>query len=605
MRILTICLLILLGLDLKAQQSCVPLNYEWMQESEAQMVQNQGLVLNGNLFKYDSDTALAALAPGDSMISADGIFSGSLIGSFPMQTSMRPWIEQGHPLRKNIVMQNAHDHYLPQQPFLGKDPGRHGPAWIRHKRMMHAVRKYHYQNSLLQIEREPQNGEPLFHLYIDPLFNMQYMNVNGDTSSSQFYINTRGVNAHGDIGSKVSFETSFWENQAFYPEYISDFAQASLVIPGQGRWKSFKQTGYDFASASGYISWSVCRNFNLQVGHGKHFVGDGYRSLLLSDNSFNYPYARFTGWIGKSKTIQYTAIYASLMNLKSISPVPVGTERLFQKKAASFYQLAMKIGRAGEISLFQGLVWTAADSSNRQCIRLAYANPLIFSALPGQGLSGSNNFLLGGTFRYDLLRTLRVYGQIMIDDLGKKGTVHHKTGFQLGLKYFNAFTLKHLHLQFEYNKVNPYSYAATDAAQSYTHYNQPLAHPLGANFSEMSASLQYKIGDFFLHARFSMAKLGTDSIDLVNYGQDPFKSDYFAYYPLPGTMITQGQGEKTSLTYIDLRIGYMVSYASNLNISLGFVSRNEETGATSTPTSYVYVAIRTSISNTYLDFFRK
>jgi hypothetical protein len=562
-----------------AQQSNLPLNYEWMQETEGQIVKNGGFPLNYTkpFYRADPSDTLAVIA---------------ILNVRPVHSSMRPMIENRSPLQKNLILNNDARLFQPK----AKESISGFPFWIRN---------YHRHNSLLQVERPAANGEPFFNLYIDPLLNLQYMNVSGDTTEPSFYINTRGVRAHGDIGHNVSFETSFWENQAFFPKYLADYSRAMLIVPGQGRWKTFKQTGFDFASANGYVSWAVCSYFNLQMGHGKFFVGDGYRSLLLSDNSMNYPYARFTGWIGKKKTVQYTSIYASLMNLRSISPIPVGTERLYQKKAASFHQISALIGDFGEISFFQGLIWNAADSTNRQCLRLAYFNPVIFTAPLGQGLSGRNNFLLGMTFRFDFLRAIRLYGQLMADDIGKKTTVHAKTGMQLGLKYFDAFTLKHLHLQFEMNRVRPYSYAATDPTQSYTHYNQPLAHPLGANFTEMSFYIHYKVGDFFLQARYSTAKLGADSAGYQNFGQDVFKTDYAAYYPATGTTYTIGQGQSHSINYLDLRIGYMISYASNLNIALGYVNRNMQTGATSTPTSYVYVALRTSLTNTYYDLFRK
>ncbi|MBI3510430.1 MAG: hypothetical protein HY064_07180 [Bacteroidetes bacterium] len=576
-----------------SQQANVPLNYEWIQESEARMVKSGGFSLDRRLMmNYEADSVLRSVF-GESEISLDSIARIS----FPMQTSMRPWIEQGHPLRKNIALQNAHDNYYV---FYCRDCGRyqHGTPHP----MIRWMKYYHDDKSLLQLEHEPQNDEPTFRLYIDPLLNLTYMNVSNDTSQSSFYINTRGVNAHGDIGTKISFETSFWENQAFFPKYISDFANGTQVIPGQGRWKTFKKTGYDYAMAAGYVSYSPCRNFNLQVGTGKHFVGDGYRSLLLSDNSFNYPFARLTGWFGPDKMFQYTTIYASLMNLVSNAPVPPGTERLYQKKAAQFDQLSMKIGRVGEISLFQGLIWTAADDRNKQCIHLTYANPVIFTSLPFYGLNNRNNYLLGGTFRFDLFKTIRLYGQGVIDDSGKE-PVHHKSGFQLGIKYFNAFTLKHLHLQFEFNRVNPYTYAATDSAQSYTHYNQPLAHPLGANFSELIFGLQYKIGDFFIQGRYEIANLGADSIN-SNFGQNIFHSDYSAYFPTTSGNFKLGQGVKTNVTYFDVHVGYMISYASNLNISLGYTNRNVMNNVNPERTSYVYFALRTSLSNTYYDFFR-
>jgi hypothetical protein len=517
---------------------------------------------------------------------------------FPLHSSMRPWIEQGHPVRKSVVIHNYSREYkirMDQKKL---------PGWIQN---------YHRQNSLINVEREPKNDEPVFRLYIDPLLNLQSMKMmedGNDTITGRYYINTRGITAHGDIGTKVSFETSFYENQAFFPGYIKDFANGTLVIPGQGRWKRFKTTGYDYAMATGYISYSPNRFFNAQIGSGKHFVGDGYRSLLLSDNAFSYPYARLTGWFGPNNMFQYTQIYASLMNLFSNSPVPPGTERLFQKKAASFTQLSVNIGRIAEVSLFQSLIWTAADERNKQCLRLAYFNPVMFTSVFDFGLNDRDNYSIGGTFHVDVLKTLRVYGQVVADDFGKG--VRHKTGFQLGVKYYNAFTLKHLHLQFEMNKVNPYTYSATDSMQAFTHYNQPLAHPLGANFIEYNGSLQYKIGDFFLHTRFSTATIGADTAGHI-YGQDVFVSDAFAdNTTFPGDQSSFpdnsrnyfGRGEKNTLSTFDVSIGYMISYASNLNVSLGFSDRKVQTPATIDHTRYVYVAVRTSLTNNYLDFFR-
>ena len=51
----------------------------------------------------------------------------------------------------------------------------------------------------------------------------------------------------------------------------------------------------------------------MQFGHGKHFIGDGYRSLFLSDNSFNYPFLRIETKLGK---LQYTNLYAELQDIQ-------------------------------------------------------------------------------------------------------------------------------------------------------------------------------------------------------------------------------------------------------------------------------------------------
>jgi hypothetical protein len=142
--------------------------------------------------------------------------------------------------------------------------------------------------------------------------------------------------------------------------------------------------------------------------------------------------------------------------------------------------------------------------------------------------------------------------------------------------------------------------------QAYTHYNQPLAHPLGANFSEINGSLQYKLGDFFLHTRFSQAMIGADTAGHI-FGQDVFVSDAFADNTnfSNGNTNYFGRGEQTTLTTLDVSVGFMISYASNLNVSLGLYDRKVQAGATLDHTRYVYVAIRTSLTNNYLDFFRK
>ncbi len=429
-----------------------------------------------------------------------------------------------------------------------------------------------------------------FILTIDPLFNFEFGRDYADSSKS-FYKNTRGALVRGNIGNQFSFESSFYENQATFVNYLKKFNDAYLIIPGQGRWKKFKDTGYDFAMASGYVMYTPSKHFNFQIGHGKHFIGDGYRSLLLSDNAFNYPFARLTTTFGK---IQYTNLYASFMNLSYGGvTTPKGTERLFQKKAASFQYLNWNAHSSIQLGLFQGLIWKASDSLNKQCIKLPFASPLIYTAAISEGLTGNNNILLGATFKLKFTNTFYVYGQYMLDDFGA-GFNTYKSGLQLGLKYFDVFGLKNLHMQLEGNSVHPYSYAATNATQSYTHYNQALAHPLGSNFSEAIIILNYKVGDFFTQAKFNFATTGFDELGL-NYGNNIFYSDTLN---VPNSQT----GDSRSLRIIDMHIGYLVNPATNLNIFVGISNRSSISPIENSQTNFVYFGIRTSLQNIYYDF---
>jgi hypothetical protein len=453
-----------------------------------------------------------------------------------------------------------------------------------------------------------------FQLSIDPLFNLEFGMDLADSSAEKLYKNTRGFLVRGSIGEKFAFESSFYENQATYAQYIDDYIDGTddlfpqtanyryAVVPGQGRSKDFKKNGYDYAMASGSISYSPIKLFNIQIGHGKHFVGDGYRSLLLSDNSFNYPFARLTTTY---KNIQYTNLYTSFMNLTNGGvKTPPYVERLFQKKTGSFQFLSVNLFQRLQIGLFQGMIWEAADTNNRQHTNFNTFNPLIGVNALAFGLHNKNNVLLGATLKLKITSSISLYGQFMLDDVYSnkgRGDIRKKYGYQAGLKYFDLFTIKNLHFQMEYNSVRPYAYASENAYQSYTHYNQALAHPLGANFYEMVGFINYRLNDFFLQLKANYALKGNDSLN-NNFGGNVFKADNL--FPIAQDLdnISTTQGLKTAIIYQDFHIGYLVNPVTNFNIVLGFTNRIEKTGKQTNTTQFVYFGIRTSIANLYYDF---
>ena len=438
-----------------------------------------------------------------------------------------------------------------------------------------------------------------FHLTIDPLFNIELGKDLQDSSNEKLYKNTRGLLVRGDIGNNFSFESSFYENQATFVEYIDNFNDTYKVVPGQGRWKRFKTTGYDYAMASGYFSYSPNKHFNFQAGHGKHFIGDGYRSLLLSDNTFNYPYARITSTFGK---FQYTNLYTMFMNLNYGGVLtPAYIEPLFQKKAASFQLLSWNANKRIQLGLFQAMIWQASDNKNKQHLNINYFNPLIGVNALNYGLNSTNNVLLGSTIKLKINSSISLYGQYILDNYGSNGSINNKSGFQVGLKTFDLFKIKNLHFQAEYNQVRPYAYAHKKTDQNYSHYNQALAHPLGANFKESLAFLNYRIGDFFTELKFNYAIIGADSVG-KNYGNNIFKSDNNSFYGVNSTNNEQGQGINRTLMYRDFKVGYLINPSTNLNIVLGISNRTESVSHNKTLTNFVYIGIRTSLSNVYYDF---
>ena len=423
-----------------------------------------------------------------------------------------------------------------------------------------------------------KSKENKYEFKVDPLLNIELGRAYSDTTNYlNTSTNTRGFIASGIIGKDFYFETMFSENQSFFPYYVSNLSNQTKIIPGQGRFKTFKSTGYDYAFSSGFISYQPTKKINIQIGHGKQKIGNGYRSLLLSDNAFNYPYIRLTTQWLKGK-IQYSNIYAVLMNLETGgAKTPPNTEPLFQKKAMSMQYLSFNLNKRINIGLFQNMIWGAADSLNRQHIDWQYFNPVIYTNLASYGLNNKNNILIGADLNIKLTQKLSAYGQFMADDLSNNTKLGNAIGYQIGLKYFDAFSVNNLFLQIEYNNVAEGSYnspVGTTSNQSYSHYNQTLAFTPGYG-KEAVALLDYKYKRFFLNAKLNMQWLTLNQYEFYNN------------------------------TISKLSLGYTINPAYNFNVSLSYNYRQQiftDFKASNNNTTFYTLSVKSNLYNTYYDF---
>jgi hypothetical protein len=425
-----------------------------------------------------------------------------------------------------------------------------------------------------------------FKLALDPLF---YFEAGQDSkhSDSLYYTNTRGVLIRGSIGNDFAFESTFLENQAVMVDYLSSFVRAWEVVPGQGRVKKFKNNGYDFANASGVITYSPFKHLNFMTGSGKLFVGNGYRSLLLSDNAFNYPYFKVNF---HSKKFSYTAAWASMQVIKNGRfTFNKLSEPIFTKKAFTFQYFSYRPIKRVEIGFYQAVMWKAQQPGNTS-FDFNILNPVIFAHTAQYNFDNNNNVMLGANLNVKITSSINLYGQVMLDDIS-----NNKIGIQGGLKYFDVAGIKNLYVQGEFNQVSAYSYSLPIAYQSFSHYNQALAHPMGANFTEIVGILNYRFKDFFASAK----------INLIDYGKDQF--GYYAGNTiirdyLPSDVQANTMQIKATTQIIDLKLGYLVNRASNLNIALGAMLRNHSSNINPLQTNYMYVSIGTTITNKYYDF---
>jgi hypothetical protein len=434
-------------------------------------------------------------------------------------------------------------------------------------------------------------------IVINPVFNFEGGYEKSDGANT--YVNTRGVFVKGQIGRHFSFYTDFVENQAVLPNYLDDFARQNEIVPGQGKRKNFGSNGHDYAQATGYISFNMAKYFNLQLGHGKHFIGDGYRSLLLSDVAFSYPYLKLSAsfW-----NIKYQVMWNKMLHLERDKSL--GDTRYPGKYGVSHY-LDWNVGKRFSLGLFSNVVWAEQDTVGQRGFDVNYLNPVIFVRPVEYSLGSPDNVTMGLNTKYVFSNHVTAYGQFVLAEFkfdevfsGDKWWAN-KQGFQLGVRTFDLLNIKNLDLQLEYNQARPYTYSHYTPIYAYGHYNQPMAHLLGGNFREGLGILRYRYRRLLFKAQLNKSMYGDDFGDGVSWGKNVF---------MPSTTRPQeygheiGQGLKTEVMNGQFSVSYLINPKNMFNIIGGVHWRHQSNDLSSQETQFVYLGIRTSLKNVYYDF---
>ncbi|MCR9171372.1 MAG: hypothetical protein NXI10_02695 [bacterium] len=429
-----------------------------------------------------------------------------------------------------------------------------------------------------------------YYLTISPAFNFSVGTDLKDTSNTRLTRNTRGFLIEGDLLDKVSFSTSFYENQATFARYASNyFADAgelylnqngyftqNAVIPGEGRTKDFKESGYDFGYAIGNVVYKPWRRLTIAVGNNSHFIGSGHRSLLLSDNSYAAPYFRID-WNVLEK-FQVRVLRAKLLNLLR-RPFTSSAESYYEAKGYSVNYLTWMPTEKLNVSLFEGVIWNRGDSVSYQS-----AHPLFYNPVPGiAGLLGSNevNSMIGINASWQVKEKHRFYGQVAVPNWK-----FERTGFQAGYRGYNFFGWNDFMFQLEYNYIPEEMYGSQNPRLNYVHYNLPLGHIRGDGIQEIlvRSNYEYKRAYVDLLVSFMM---------LQNYNPRGL---------LPtNALIDPGTEESFNTTNVQLEIGYRFNRKMNFSVFARSVIR-QSTAENPINGTIFQMGMRTAIINQYDDF---
>ena len=427
-----------------------------------------------------------------------------------------------------------------------------------------------------------------YQLFLSPIFNFSIGKDQTNLVDQRLFRNTRGYYLAGNLLNKLSFVSTFYENQAryslyetayflehgeLYPLDSGTYQSQNAVIPGAARTKPFKENGFDFSYATGQIIYQPFKNLTLSAGNAPQFIGVGYRSLLLSDNSLPAPHVRLKFTI-KSKW-EFNYMRMRLMNLVRKSAAS-SAEAYYDPKALSINYITYNFNPNFSLSFFEGLVWSMGDSIQTKGVHPLFYSPIPFLAeltLKQQDL----NSIIGLNVSYSGLKAQQFYGQLAF------GNLKNAYAIQLGWRSYSCFGIKKSMLQFEYNQATEKMYQSVNSRLSYSNGNLPLAHTMGNAFQELIFRFNVDYKRFYLDLKTTYYRL----------------NNYSSISLLPVTKIKPLIS--TNLLFQAIELGYRFNKKTNFSAFVSWNYRSDQSNLL-LPTNQFFVGIKTSLDNHYSDF---
>ena len=452
-----------------------------------------------------------------------------------------------------------------------------------------------WNESLIRLEK------PDYAIRIDPVVDFSFGNQSTsiETPYSQTWNNTRGFYMEGRIGQQVSFTTSYLENQSVFPTYMVQRVDSTHVAPGFGKTRPFGDYGYDYGIASGVVAFRPSKFFTFSLGHGKNSFGEGYRSLFLSDGAFNYPYFKIETSFWR---IKYVNLYTHMTDIRP----QVSQNGIYKRKYTTMHFLSWQVTDDLNLNFFEGIVWS--DSTLQGGFQFDFINPVIFYR-PIEFAVGSagGNALMGMGGSYRLFKKYKVYGQFSLDEFNAEalqassGSWLNKFGWQIGVKGVGKVGPARWFALLEWNAVRPYTYSHREVVTNYGHYNEPLGHIWGANFSEVVFKTHWDWDRITADLQVNFGYQGLDTAG-SNWGGNIYLP-YNTREQDNGNDI--GQGLRANRMITEAKVGYLINPATRLTTEFGYRYRRESYSWDAIPdftTHYVFFGVKTDLFNRYSDF---
>jgi len=404
-----------------------------------------------------------------------------------------------------------------------------------------------------------------------------------------------GLQLGGSAGSKFYYNISAYASSAAYPEYLTTYINQVGIVPGQAYDRTLGQNP-EWYYVTAVASYTPNKYLNITLGRDKTFIGDGYRSVLLSDFASPYPFLKLTGTLGP---VRYMAMW-TYMN----DPATTSQYGINRNKFGVFHYLDWNVSKRLSFGFFENVMGFFTDDNGiKRPFDFNYVNPIIFMKSINNDGGDNEKSLLGFTGKFKISDGITAYGQFALDEFhatdffSNDGAVDNKNAWQLGFRGTNLFSVKNLNFLVETNVARPYTYSARSSIENYSENGEPLAQPWGGNFREFVGLLNYSYKRFDFSGEIDLGRYGFD-LDTLNEGKNIFQLYTNPAQPY-GNYI--GQGLTTNLIYLQGKIAYVLNPKYNLKVELGVIYRTEQNSAFDDRTTWFTIGLSSSFRDLYYD----
>lgn len=431
-------------------------------------------------------------------------------------------------------------------------------------------------------------NKPNFYLAANPA--IQYRHTVESKSNTNPFLMSAGIEARSLIAKKVAINIYATGNRERLPGFVDSFSRKFRAIPGFSNFNYYDANTVQYYDVRASAQWTLAKRIDMQVGYDRNFIGNGYRSLLLSDFSGNTAFFKINTRLGKF----------TLQNLyMQLTPQFGLNSNTSKNKYLRINTLSYDVTRWLNIGIFDAVVF-----GRKNQFELNYILPFTFLRSMEQQSGSPDNAVLGLNAKANILHRVQVYGQLMVDEFllrevrANSGWWANKFGYQIGAKYIDAFNIKNLDLQAEVNRVRPFTYTHFDSISNYSNNSLALAHPLGASFNEIMFGFTYQPNKkLYLQSKLFHYYQGLDTAGknmgnniLLDYNTRPFDYNWRV-----------GIGNKVTCTLLQANASFEVE--ENLFIDAGILIRNfSQQFGNNRNTTLFNIGFRWNITNRFYEF---